>query len=75
MVVDRVNGTETTSNSTGIVLREVEKRAPISSGMRECFEHRHDHERIAHTLVSSVKRREFGVGLDYDALNDDDDPY
>ena len=59
-VVGKFDGGKLSSDSGGLLLREVEQRTPILKRLAVCFTGHRDAERIAHSLESLIKQRVMG---------------
>src|SRR5665811_1922912 len=66
------DGGAITSDSGGLLLREVEKRTGILRQLAACFTDYRDPERIEHTVQELVAQRVYGLALGYEDLNDHD---
>ena len=72
MVVGEFDGGKISSDSGGLLLREVEQRTHILKRLAGCFSDYRDAELIEHSLESLIKQRVIGLALGYDDLNDHD---
>jgi len=72
VVVGQFDGGKISSDSGGLLLREVEQRTHILKRLADCFTDHRDAELIEHTLESLVKQRVMGLALGYEDLNDHD---
>lgn len=71
-VVAQFNGGKISSDSGGLLLREVEQRSHILKRLADCFCDHRDPEQIEHSLESLIKQRVMGLALGYEDLNDHD---
>jgi hypothetical protein len=71
-VVGQFDGGKISSDSGGLLLREVEQRTHILKRLAECFGDHRDPDQIEHTLESLIKQRVMGLALGYEDLNDHD---
>ena len=71
-VVGEFNGGKISSDSGGLLLREVEKRTHILQRLAECFVDYRNPDQIEHTVESLIKQRVMGLALGYEDLNDHD---
>jgi Transposase DDE domain group 1 len=71
-VVGDFDGGRISSDSGGLLLREVEQRSGILSRLSGCFVDHRDPDQIEHTLESLIKQRVMGLALGYEDLNDHD---
>jgi len=71
-VVGQFNGGKISSDSGGLLLREVEQRTHILQRLAGCFVDHRDPEQIEHSLESLIKQRVMGLALGYEDLNDHD---
>ena len=71
-VVGKFDGGKISSDSGGLLLREVEQRSHILKRLAACFTDHRDAGQIAHSLESLVKQRVMGLALGYEDLNDHD---
>ena len=72
MVVGEFNGGKISSDSGGLLLREVEQRTHILKRLAGCFIDYRDPDQIEHGLESLIKQRVMGLALGYEDLNDHD---
>ncbi len=72
-VVGAFNGGKISSDSGGLLLREVEKRCHILKRLAGCFTDYRDADHIEHSVESLVKQRVMGLALGYEDLNDHDE--
>ena len=72
-VVAEFNGGQISSDSGGMLLREVEKRCHILKRLAGCFSDYRDADQIEHCVESLVKQRVMGLALGYEDLNDHDE--
>lgn len=72
-VVGAFNGGKISSDSGGLLLREVEKRCHILKRLAGCFTDYRDVDHIEHSVESLVKQRVMGLALGYEDLNDHDE--
>ena len=71
-VVGRFDGGKISSDTGGLLLREVEKRLGILRRFSDCFRDYRDPQRIEHSVESLIGQRVYGVALGYEDLNDHD---
>ena len=71
-VVGEFDGGKISSDSGGLLLREVEKRTHILKRLAGCFMDHRDPDQIEHSLESLIKQRVMGLALGYEDLNDHD---
>jgi hypothetical protein len=71
-VVGQFDGGKISSDSGGLLLREVEQRTHILKRLAGCFEDYRDPEQIEHHVESLIKQRVMGLALGYEDLNDHD---
>lgn len=71
-VVGEFDGGKISSDSGGLLLREVEQRTGILSRLAGCFVDHRDPDQIEHTVESLIKQRVMGLALGYEDLNDHD---
>ena len=71
-VVGKFDGGKISSDSGGLLLREVEQRTHILKRLAGCFTDHRDAELIEHSLESLIKQRVMGLALGYEDLNDHD---
>ena len=71
-VVGQFNGGKISSDSGGLLLREVEQRTHILKRLSGCFIDYRDPDQIEHGLESLIKQRVMGLALGYEDLNDHD---
>ncbi len=72
VVVGQFDGGTISSDSGGLLLREVEQRTHILKRLAGCFTDHRDTEQIEHSLESLIKQRVMGLALGYEDLNDHD---
>jgi hypothetical protein len=72
VVVGEFNGGRISSDSGGLLLREVEQRTHILKRLTGCFDDYRDPGQIEHPLESLIKQRVMGLALGYEDLNDHD---
>jgi len=72
MVVGQFDGGKISSDSGGLLLREVEQRTHILKRLAACFTDHRDADQVEHSLESLIKQRVMGVALGYEDLNDHD---
>ena len=72
VVVGKFDGGKISSDSGGLLLREVEERTHILKCLAECFTDHRNADLIEHTLESLIKQRVMGLALGYEDLNDHD---
>ena len=68
----RFDGGKITSDAGVLLLREVEKRTGLVSGLAECFNDHRDPRLIEHTVKELLAQRVYGLCLGYEDLNDHD---
>ena len=71
-VVGEFNGGKISSDSGGLLLREVEQRTHILKRLAGCFVDHRDETQIEHSVESLIKQRVMGLALGYEDLNDHD---
>ncbi len=71
-VVGRFNGGKISSDSGGLLLREVEQRTHILKRLAACFVDYRNPDLIEHPVESLIKQRVMGLALGYEDLNDHD---
>ena len=71
-VVGKFNGGKISSDSGGLLLREVEQRTHILRRLAECFVDYREPDQIEHPVESLIKQRVMGLALGYEDLNDHD---
>jgi Transposase DDE domain group 1 len=72
MMVGEFDGGAISSDSGGLLLREVEQRTHILQRLTGCFIDYRDPTQIEHPLESLIKQRVMGLALGYEDLNDHD---
>ena len=72
IVVGQFDGGKISSDSGGLLLREVEQRTHILKRLAGCFTDHRDANQIEHSLESLIKQRVMGLALGYEDLNDHD---
>jgi len=72
-VVGQFDGGKISSDSGGLLLREVEQRTHILQRLAGCFVDHRDQDQIEHSVESLIKQRVMGLALGYEDLNDHDD--
>lgn len=68
----RFDGGKITSDGGVLLLREVEKRTGMITGLTECFRDHRDPRRIEHSVKELLSQRIYGLCLGYEDLNDHD---
>ena len=71
-VVGEFDGGKISSDSGGLLLREVEQRSHILKRLAGCFEDHRDPDQIEHHVEALIKQRVMGLALGYEDLNDHD---
>ena len=71
-VVGQFDGGKISSDSGGLLLREVEQRTHILKRLAGCFVDHRDPDQIEHPVESLIKQRVMGLALGYEDLNDHD---
>jgi hypothetical protein len=71
-VVGKFDGGKISSDSGGLLLREVEQRAHILKRLATCFVDYRNPDQIEHSVESLIKQRVMGLALGYEDLNDHD---
>jgi hypothetical protein len=71
-VVGEFDGGKISSDSGGLLLREVEQRTHILKRLAGYFVDYRDPDQIEHTVESLIKQRVMGLALGYEDLNDHD---
>jgi len=72
VVVGQFDGGKISSDSGGLLLREVEQRVHILKRLADCFTDHRDSDLVEHSLESLVNQRVMGLALGYEDLNDHD---
>ena len=72
VVVGKFNGGKISSDSGGLLLREVEQGTHILKRLAGCFVDHRNAAQIEHSLESLIKQRVMGLALGYEDLNDHD---
>jgi hypothetical protein len=72
VVVGQFDGGKISSDSGGLLLREVEQRTHIIKHLTGCFTDYRNADQIEHSLESLIKQRVMGLALGYEDLNDHD---
>ena len=72
VVVGEFDGGKISSDSGGLLLREVEHRTHILKRLANCFTDHRDADQMEHSLESLIKQRVMGLALGYEDLNDHD---
>jgi len=72
VVVGQFDGGKISSDSGGLLLREVEQRRHILKRLSGCFIDHRDGGLVEHSLESLIKQRVMGLALGYEDLNDHD---
>lgn len=72
VVMGRFDGGKISSDSGGVLLREVEQRTHILKRLAGCFVDYRDPEQIEHPVEALIKQRVMGLALGYEDLNDHD---
>ena len=72
VVVGQFDGGKISSDSGGLLLREVEQRTHILKRLADCFTDHRNADLIEHSLESLIKQRVMGLALGYEDLNDHD---
>ena len=73
LVMGQFDGGKISSDSGGLLLREVEQRTHILQRLAGCFVDHRDQDQIEHSIESLIKQRVMGLALGYEDLNDHDD--
>jgi hypothetical protein len=71
-VVGEFDGGKVSSDSSGLLLCEVEQRTHILKRLAGCFTDHRDAKQVEHSLESLIKQRVMGLALGYEDLNDHD---
>jgi len=72
-VIGRFDGGKISSDTGGLLLREVESRLHILKRLaKDCFRDYRDPDRIEHSVESLISQRIYGMALGYEDLNDHD---
>jgi hypothetical protein len=71
-MVGEFDGGKISSDSGGLLLREVEQRTHILKRLAGCFVDYRAPDQIEHTVESLIKQRVMGLALGYEDLNDHD---
>lgn len=72
LVVGEFSGGRISSDSGGVLLREVEQRCHILKRLAGCFVDHRQANQIEHRVESLIKQRVMGLALGYEDLNDHD---
>ena len=72
VVVGEFDGGKISSDSGGLLLREVEQRTHILKRLASCFIDHRGPMQIEHSVESLIKQRVMGLALGYEDLNDHD---
>ena len=72
VVVGQFDGGKISSDSGGLLLREVEQRTHLLKRLAGCFTDHRNADQIEHSLESLIKQRVMGLALGYEDLNDHD---
>jgi hypothetical protein len=72
VVTARFDGGAITSDSGGLLLREVEAKTGIVRRFASCFDDHRDPDLVEHTAYELLAQRIFGLALGYEDLNDHD---
>jgi hypothetical protein len=72
VVVGNFDGGTISSDSGGLLLREVEQRTHILKRLTGCFVDYRDPDQVEHPLEVLIKQRVMGLALGYEDLNDHD---
>ena len=67
------DGGHISSDGGALLLREVDRRFGITSGLAECFSDHRREDLIEHSVVELLRQRIYGIALGYEDLNDHDD--
>lgn len=71
-VVGQFDGGQISSDSGGLLLREVEQRTHILKRLAECFVDHRDVKQTEHSVEALIKQRVMGLALGYEDRNDHD---
>ena len=66
VVVGQFDGGKISSDSGGLLLREVEQRTHIIKHLTGCFTDHRNADQIEHSLESLIKQRVMGLALGYE---------
>ena len=72
VMVGEFNGGKISSDSGGLLLREVEQRTHILKRLASCFVDYRNPDQIEHTVDTLIKQRVMGLALGYEDLNGHD---
>ena len=72
VVVGEFDGGQISSDSGGLLLREVEQRTHILKRLAGCFSDFRDAKQIEHSLETLIKQRVIGLALGHEDLTDHD---
>ena len=72
VVAGQFDGGKISSDSGGLLLREVEQRTHSLKRLTGCFTDHRNADQIEHSLESLIKQRVMGLALGYEDLNDHD---
>ena len=67
------DGGHISSDGGALLLREVDRRFGITSGLAECFTDHRREDLTEHTVLELIRQRIYGIALGYEDLNDHDD--
>lgn len=71
-VVAQFDGGDITTDSGGLLLREVDRRLSLTERLAGCFTDHRRPEQIEHQVCELVAQRLYGLALGYEDLNDHD---
>jgi len=67
------DGGHISSDGGALLLREVDRRFGITSGLAGCFTDHRREDLIEHSVLELLRQRIYGIALGYEDLNDHDD--
>jgi hypothetical protein len=72
-ITARFDGGSISSDGGAILLRQVDQRLGLLSGLAGCFEDHRDSRRIEHSVSQMLAQRLYAIALGYEDLNDHDE--
>lgn len=67
------SGGQISSDSGGLLLREVDRRLHLTERLADCFTDHRDPDRIEHSVEELLRQRSYCLALGYEDLNDHDE--